>query len=233
MRAINLTPPVRFLVRGSACVILMLTLWWLVPFSPLLFLLRTTAGVAGTLLFGVTPKFTITESDNGDWAFHVPLDATLPRTRRRHTPQPIDSIDFDMARADTGAFTFGLPVFWGLVLAAGDLRRNLRPLLLGTLAMAASEVALLLLTAQILARDSLAPMLRSHDAVGAWLLKFGQYFSESALPYVLPFVIALGLHRGLRQRIFHWAVPVAGDPPAEKARNGSRIDRKKSRAKRR
>ena len=188
-------PATRFLLRGSALVVVLLTLWWLVPWNPLQFLLRQAAHVTGAL--------SITEIANGDWTFEVPLEATLPRTLTNPVPEQIHSIDFDLDRSDAGAFSFGLPVFWAVMLAAPGLRRNLRPLLLGTLAMALLEVALLLITAETLAHQSLAHLLHSQDPLGTWFLTFSNYLAVNSIPYVLPFAIALWLHRELRDQIFH------------------------------
>jgi hypothetical protein len=197
----NLPPATRFLLRGSALVVVLLTLWWLAPWNPLLLLLRQAARVSGAML--LSPTLSITEIANGDWTFEVPLEATLPRTLTNPVPEQIHSIDFDLARSDAGAFSFGLPVFWAVMLAAPGLRRNLRPLLLGTLAMALLEVALLLITAETLAHQTLAHLLHSEDPIGTWCLTFSNYLAVNSIPYVLPFAIALWLHRELRAQIFH------------------------------
>jgi hypothetical protein len=199
----NLTPPLRFLLRGSALVAALLTLWWVVPLNPLLFLLRHTAPVIGGVLWSGPSTLTITEIANGDWTFQVPLEATLPRTAANPAAQQIHSIDFDLARSDAGAFTFGVPAFWAVMLAAPRLRRNLRPLLLGTLAMALFETALVLITAQTLAHASLAHLLRSENPIEGWIFKFTEYLAVNSVPYLLPFAVALWLHRDLRGQIFY------------------------------
>lgn len=199
----NLSQATRFLVRGSALVVVLLTLWWLVPLDPLLFLLRQGARVIGAVLSPGPSTLTITEIANGDWTFKVPLEASLPRTSARPFAQQIHSIDFDLARSDASAFTFGLPVFWAVMLAAPGIRRNWRPLLWGTLVMALLEVALVLLTAETLARKSLANLLQSQDPLGSWFLKFSEYLTVNSIPYLLPFVVALWLNRELRDQIFH------------------------------
>jgi hypothetical protein len=198
----SLSPATRFLLRGSALVVALLTLWWLSPLNPLLSLLRqTTLGIGAVLAPGPS-TLTITEIDNGDWAFTVPIEATLPRTADRPGALRIHSIDFDLARSDAGAFTFGLPVFWAVMLAAPGLRRNLRPLLWGTLAMALSEVALVLITAETVAHMSLANLLPVQDPMGGWFLRFSQHLTVNSIPYLLPFAVALWVHRELREQIF-------------------------------
>ena len=231
MSAINLSPATRFLLRGSVLVAILLALWWLVPFNPLLFVLRKTVGFSGSFLFAGSAAFTVTEADNGDWTFQVPLEATLPRTDVNAAPQQINSIDFDLARSDEGAFTFGLPVFWAVVLAAGNVRRNLRAMLLGTLAMGVVEIALVLITAEILARKSLAQMLQSHDPLQAWLLKFSEYLAVNAIPYLLPFAVAIWLHPELRGQILYRSAPVAvADPPIPvRQKSGRRVKSRRMR----
>jgi hypothetical protein len=202
----NLSQATRFLLRGSALVVVLLTLWWLVPLNPLLFLLRQGARVIGAVLSSGPTTLTITEIANGDWTFEVPLEATLPRSTGHPVAQQIHSIDFDLARSDAGAFSFGLPVFWAIMLAAPRIRRNLRPLLWGTLIMALLEVGLVLLTAETLAHKSLANLMNSGDPVGGWFLKFSEYLTINSVPYLLPFAVALWLHGELRDQIFHQGV---------------------------
>lgn len=214
----NLSPPARFLLRGSAFVAVLLTVWWLVPWSPLLAGLRTSAEIGGALLFNGDSPFRITETSKGDWTFKVPLHATLPPTHENPEAQSIHSLDFDLVRSDASAFTFGLPVFWAIMLAAPHLRGNLRPLLLGTVVMGALEVALVLITAQTLAHKTLAQLQQSQDPMRAWFLKFSEYLAVNAIPYLLPFAVAIWMHGELREQIFHWATTPAATPPASRSR---------------
>jgi hypothetical protein len=221
MPAISLKPQTRFLLLGSALLTGMLILWWFVLLNPLLFLLRGAVEVSGGAVFSGRSALTVTEAPSGDWTFEVPLEATLPRSLESPTPRQMHSIDFDLARSDAGAFTFGLPVYWAIMLAAPGIRRNLRPLLLGTLAMAVLEIALLLVTAEIYAHKALAQLLPSQDPLGNWFLHFSEYLSVSAIPYVIPFAVALSMHRELRGQIFHWAsaAPLPAEATAISTRN--------------
>ena len=96
------------------------------------------------LLKGSAAAFVeIDEHPSGDWTVRV----LVPATSRQPLAQQI-RIDFDMARGDAITFTFSLPVFWAIMLAAPHVRMNFRPLLRGTAVMAAMEVVLLLAFAQ-------------------------------------------------------------------------------------
>ena len=234
MPAISLSPPARFLVRGSLLLATLLTLWWLVLINPLQSLLQTAAQAGGALLFSGRSKFTITEAANRDWAFDVPIEPIVPPTPPGAVPQMLYSIGFELARSDAGGFTFGMPVFWAVILAAPKLRRNWRLLLVGTLAMAVLEVVLLLITVEILAYKSLAQILQSHDPVGGWFLRYGEYLAVNAIPYLLPFAVAIALHREVREHIFQWAAFAAASAPQapDRTRATTRGNRRRIAAKR-
>ncbi len=185
-----LKPQARFLLRGSALLVALLALWWFVLLGPMLSLLKGAAG--GFLL--------IAENPSGDWTVRVPLERTLPATPERPAQQ-IHSVDFDIRRSDVVSFTFSLPVFWAIILAAPGVRRCLRPLLLGTLLMCAVELVLLVIFAQITARNAVSQLDGAPDAGGKWVRHLGEYLIVSVLPYAVPFVVALSLHRELRGEI--------------------------------
>ena len=206
----KLKPQTRFLLRGSVLLVGLLSLWWFLLLSPMLYMLK---GAAGAFLL-------IQENASGDWTLRVPLEMTLPATPQQPVAQQVHSIDFDIPRSDVIAFTFSLPVFWAIILAAPGVRRNLRPLLVGTAVMAAVEVAMLLVFAEISARNTAAQLSGGEDAVGKWARQFGEYLLASVLPYATPFVVALSLHRGLRAEIFPWSNAVeapASAPPVDRA----------------
>ncbi len=187
-----LRPQTRFLLRGSALLIGLLTLWWFVLLGPMLYLLK---GAAGSFLL-------IVENPSGDWTLRVPLEQTLPATPQQPVAQQIHSVDFDIRRADAIAFTFSLPVYWAIILAAPGVRRCLRPLLLGTVLMSAVELVLLVVFAQITARNAVSQLGGTADAGGKWVRHVGEYLIISVLPYAVPFVVSLSLHRELRGEIF-------------------------------
>lgn len=212
MRRPDLSPPARFLLRGSLLIAVLLTIWWLVLFNPLLAMLRDASELGGALLFSGPARFQISQTAAGDWTFRVPMEATI----RDGVERRIHSIDFDLARADAGGFTFSLPVFWALMLAAPELRRNRLALLWGTLLVAALEVALVLITAEISAYSSLGQLMHLDEPARRWVLRFAGYLSVNAVPYVLPFVAALWLHRDLRSQILE------GTALAANGRSGTR-----------
>jgi len=202
----KLKPQTRFLLRGSALLVGMLSLWWFLLLSPMLYVLK---GAAGAFLL-------IQENPSGDWTLRVPLEKTLPATPQQ-PEQQVHSIDFDVRRSDVIAFTFSLPVYWAIILAAPGVRKNFRALLLGTAVMAAVEVAMMLVFAEISARNTVALLVAGGgDGVAGWARLFGGYLLASVLPYATPFVVALWLHRGLSEAIFPWsnAVKAAAPLPA-------------------
>ncbi len=146
--------------------------------------------------------------------------ACLPRICGR-TPQQIHSIYFDIPRSDVITFTFSLPVYWAIVLATPGLRRNLRDLLLGTACMCAAELALLLVFARITAVGAACQLAGGGDATGKWIRNFGVYLVVNVLPYAIPFIVALSLHRDLRREVFAMGsirAPLDGGGPVEQRR---------------
>ena len=218
-----LKPQIRFLLRGSALLGGLLTLWWFVLLGPMLYLLKG----AGEVFMHIE------ETPNGGWTLRVPLEKTLPATPQHPFAQQIHSIDFDMPRSDTIAFTFSIPVYWAIVLAAPGLRRSLRPLLLGTALMSVVEVAMLLVFAGITARNVASQLGGTGgttgdvtgDAAGQWIRHVGEYLIANVLPYAVPFVLALSLHRELRAAVFPWGREAAAPAPTT---SGERLPRRRA-----
>jgi hypothetical protein len=208
-------PHARFLVRGSALLILLLVLWWFLLLNPLLYLLRASAGTFGSLILGGDSRQFVTETPSGDWSFRVPLEVVAPNLPQRSGPAQIHSIDFDMARSDVNAFTFSLPVYWAIILAAPGIRRSLRPLIFGTILVAILEIVLLLIFAEICALNA-ASQLAPQSGLTKWFLHFGEYLVVTVIPYAAPFLIAISAHRELRSQVFGWgegSAPPGGRPP--------------------
>jgi hypothetical protein len=222
----KLKPQTRFLLRGSALLIGLLTLWWFVLLNPMVAVLEGAGGVLGGLVFGAKSGELINESPSGGWTFRVPLEMTVPASPEQPVAQQVHSIDFDIPRGDVIAFTFSIPVFWAIALAAPGLRRNLGPLGVGTLVMAGVELLLLLLFAKIAAYKAGAQLVPV-SAIFAWMLHVGEYLTVSVLPYALPFVVALAVNRELRGQIFqggnvpHMASTIVRKNPSMKSRRST------------
>jgi hypothetical protein len=201
MRPVN--PKTQFLLRGSILLIASLTLWWFVLLDPLLLLLRWSVELTG----GSGQVVGLTAS--GDWTFHFTAGRQV--------------VYFDIPREDVRTFTFGLPVFWAIILAAGDLRRALRPLAIGTVFVAALETLMLLATVRLAAHDVAAGMAPgAQDAFTAWLVRVGRYLVVGVLPDAMPFLAALALHRGLRSQILPFTAPAMRKTVAATVKEGRR-----------
>jgi hypothetical protein len=207
----------RFLLRGSALLISLLILWWCALLGPMLYLLRSAAG--GFVL--------IADDPSGDWTLRVSIEKILPATPLRPVAQRIQSIDFDMPRGDALTFTFSLPVYWAIILAAPRVKRNLCPLLLGTAIMSAVEVALLVAFAYITAYNAVSQLGGPGEADGRWIRHLGEYMVVNVLPYIVPFAVALSLNRELRGKVFPFSkepkVPaparLRGSPQRRRSKN--------------
>lgn len=181
----------RFLLRGSLLLTGILALWWLALQPPLLFLLRVSEETVMSLLPGAGPARAIAVDAAGDWNFRVPVDDTRLEAG---SLVRVDSVEFTIPRHDVLLFTFSLPLFWALMLAAPDVRSHLAALLWGTGALAAFEVLLLLGFVEINARGMVGWS-------GRWL-ELATYLATSVLPFFAPLAAALALHRDLRALIF-------------------------------
>jgi hypothetical protein len=212
-----LSPQTRFLLRGSGLLVGLLIFWWFLLLPPMLYVLKGAAGVF----------LQIEEDPSGDWTLRVPLEKTVAATPRQPVAQQVHSIDFDMARGDAIAFTFSLPVFWAIILAAPGVRRNLRALVAGTALMAAVELAMLLVFAEISARGTAAQLGGDDEPAGKWARHLGEYLIAGVLPYATPFVIALSLHGELRDAIFPQNRNVEAASPPLEGRGGRRRSKKK------
>jgi hypothetical protein len=184
-------PQTRFLLRGSALLIGLLTLWWFVLLAPMLYLLK---GATGLFL-------SVEENSTNGWTLRVPLEQTLPPTPQQPVPRQIRSVDFDIPRSDVVTFTFSLPVYWAIILAAPGVTRSLRPLLLGTMVLSATEIALLLGFAQLTAFGAASQMTGNGQAIGLWFRQVGVYLVVNVIPYMAPFAVALWLHQQLRSEV--------------------------------
>ena len=82
----KLKPQTRFLLRGSALLIGLLTLWWFALLNPMLAVLQGSGGVLGGLILGGKNGELINENPSGDWTFCVPLELTVPASPEQPVP---------------------------------------------------------------------------------------------------------------------------------------------------
>jgi len=203
-------PQVRLLLRGSALLITMLSLWWLVLQPPMLFLLRLSGSISLRLLSNADSTEPIAVDALGDWNFHIPIEDTLGETIQKNGPVQFRNIEFTIPRQDVVIFTFSLPVYWAMVLATPIGR--IRALIWGTALVFMVEVACLLVHVEIIAYASAAQLHLAADGLGTWSREFGSRLVVSVIPFAAPVVAAVALHRGLKSQIF----PVS-NPPIAKA----------------
>jgi hypothetical protein len=207
-------PQTRFLLRGSVLLISLLLLWWFFLVNPLLFLLRGALEASGSVLYGGAARELVSEAPSGDWSFRVPIEILLPPSPQQPTGAQVQSIEFDMPRSDVTAFTFSLPVYWAIILAAPGIRRAMRPLILGTVLVAILEIVLVVWFVEISAHKVAAQLYAPQSGTASWLLRFGEYLVVNVIPYAAPFLIAIALHRELRWQMLRWGSAEAA-PAAE------------------
>ena len=196
-----------FLLRGSLLLVVFLTLWWLALRSPMLFLLRVSAEVPLRLLAGSAASLTVDPA--GDWAFSLPVaDAKF------------HSIDFTVPRSDLMVFTFGLPVYWAIALAASP--RGFGTLIKGSVLLAAIEIVSLLGFVKCEAWSVMAQLRSSSGGLAQWSLELGNYLTANVVPDTAPFLIAVSLHSQLRAQIFPSGSPPAAPPGSSAALKSKR-----------
>ena len=201
-------PQLNFLLRASAALIALSAIWWFLLLGPLFVAFRQTAELLGGLLFGRSTCSLIRETISGGWDFCVPAASANVR-----------SIEFEMPRSDLYIFTFGLPVYWAILLAAPpkSRRTQVRVLVLGTVLTGLLEVGAFLV---FLKTYAFAVVAQSQPITGLtqWLVEFSQYLELNVAPDLSPFVAALVLLRDLRVQILGWTkVTIAARVPAGKA----------------
>src|ERR1035437_1488704 len=135
----------RLLPRASARLISVPLLWWFFLVNPLLFLWRGAAEASGSVFYGGCVGELVSEAPSGDWSFRVPMEIGVPPSPRQPAGPPggkVHSIEFDMPRPDVTAFTFSLPVYGAIILAAPGIRCAMRPPILGTVLLAILKIIL-------------------------------------------------------------------------------------------
>jgi hypothetical protein len=134
------------------------------------------------------------------------------------------SIDFTVPRSDLMVFTFGLPVYWAIALAATP--RGFGALIKGSVLLAAIEILSLLGFVKCEAWSVMAQLHSSSSGLAQWSLELGNYLTANIIPDAAPFLIAVSLHRQLRSQIFP-----SGPSPAAPADSSApqKIRRRRSR----
>jgi hypothetical protein len=194
-----------FLLRSTVLVILFQTLWWFLLLNPLLFLLKGSVKIFGSMIYNSNVQQFLTETDSGEWEFQTSRALDLPNQSR----QPGFSkkaLTITMQPSDFYFFTFGIPVFWAIILASG-IRRSYRPMILGTIAMTVIETALALALVELTAYRIMAQVSGSRGEFAEWFVRFGYSIVLLVIPFIAPFLVAIALHRELRWQIFRWGNP--------------------------
>ena len=192
-------PRTRLLVRGPAALIAMAGLWWLLLPAPLIFVFRHAAQFLASASCeesaGTAPA---------EWKLLVPVDLVIPGVPSAE-PSRMHSVEFSVAHSDFLTFTVGLPIFWALMLAVPWNRKHMQPLIWGTVLTAALEIASLVLYLKTSAHVAMVQNYPSLDRNGNWFYFVAQYVAMNGFPNVIPFAVALTLHRELRQQILGFA----------------------------
>jgi hypothetical protein len=216
---LRLEPQFRFLLRGSALMVIVLAVWWLALRRPMLFLLRASESVALRLLAHSDGAEPITIDEAGDWNFRVPVDDTGEAVPGENVRVKIRAMEFTMPRADVVLFTFSVPVYWAIVLAASRSRPSVRTLAWGTAVVGLVEVLALLAHAEIFAYGAAAQLHPAAEGLAAWSRDFGARLIVGVVPFATPVLAAVALLDDLRSAIL--GLPIVERRPV----GGSRGER--------
>jgi hypothetical protein len=196
------SPQLRFLGRTVLVFLVLLTLWWLVLLDPMLFLLRGAGNLLVSALPGADSTFGITLDPQNDWSIRLPVSTALLRkwgaAQFSEGPAVYRGIRLTLPRRIPNILTVGLPLFWSVILAAPITRRTGRILAIGSAVLAALAPPLLLVCAMQLARNVLLP---GGAGAAGYLIDLVAYLATAVIPCVVPVLLAVGLHRELRETI--------------------------------
>jgi hypothetical protein len=107
-------------------------------------------------------------------------------------------IRLTLPRRIPNILTVGLPLFWSVILAAPLTRRTVRILATGSAVLAVLAPPLLLVCAMQLARTVLVP---NSTGPALYMIDLTAYLATAVIPCVVPVLLAVGLHRELRETI--------------------------------
>jgi hypothetical protein len=203
-------PQLRFLFRGSVLLIGILALWWIALRPPMLAALRVLEETA-------TPA-AISVNESGDWDFRMPVNDVHQEPSGMVR---VNHVEFTMPRSDVTLFTFSLPVFWAIVLAAPFSRSQVHALLWGTLAMTLVEVLLLFSAVELNTQAMVAHWHPADDGWWKWWRQFAGYLVTGVVPFFAPVFLAIAFSRELRITILQFAGPATKRPPQRAKRRAA------------
>jgi hypothetical protein len=208
------SPQFRFLLRGSSLLLALLALWWWVLLTPMLGGMRVATDLILRTLPGGSSVGSVTLGSGKDWVLRVPMPAALAnqdsvqRAFGRAPGAPavkVRSFKLAIAEGIPTFFLLSFPLFWALVLAAPRMRRLGRVVAIGTGLLALlAELSLLLYTAFSIEIN--LHLVTSSAAAAIW--RGAEYLNVNVVPYLVPLLLAVWLHEGLRAQIFSREAPL-------------------------
>jgi len=196
------SPQLRFLGRTVLIFLLLLAIWWLVLLDPMLLLLRGAGNLLLSVLPGADSTYSINLDANGDWSVRLPVSTALLRKwgapQLSEAPVAYRGIRLTLPRRIPNILTVGLPLFWSVILAAPLTRRTVGILATGSAVLAVLAPPLLLVCAMQLARTVLVP---NSTGPALYMIDLIAYLATAVIPCVVPVLLAVGLHRELRETI--------------------------------
>ena len=198
-------PQLRFLLRGSLLVVVMLTVWWMLLLDPLLGALRVSTGLALHLVPGNGSTAHATSDPSGNWVLQVPLPGFIQRSDAAQKmfdpalrPVRLPSLKLAVARDVPVLFSLVFPLFWAAALAAPFSRRTWKILLAGTALVSLVSIGGIILYSIYMIDRNIGYTTGASNTV----LNFFEYLNMYVVPYAAPLLIALALNADLRAQIF-------------------------------
>ena len=223
------SPQLRFLLRGSACFVVLLAVWWFGLLHPMLDGLQLSTDLTLRLLAGWKDTGSVTVSSNGDWIVRLPIPESVARQDAVQKafgrapgapPVKVRSIRLAIAERIPTFFTLSFPLFWAVMLA-GPLAWGLwRPIAMGTALLWGLAVVSVIFYAAFSAENNMA---LAGPGLASILWNGAEYLNVNVVPYMTPLLLGLGLNRGLRGQVFLWdPLPVELPAPSAEAAKSSR-----------
>jgi len=202
---VRTNPQLRFLLRGSLLVVVMLIVWWMFLLDPLLDALRVSTGLALHLAPGNGSTARAIDDPAGNWVLVVPLPAFVQRSAAVQKmfdpairPVRLPSLKLAISRDVPVLFSLVFPLFWAAALAAPFNRRTSKILLAGTALVYFISVGSIILYSVYMIDRNLGYTTGAANTV----LNFFEYLNMYVVPYAAPLLVALALNSDLRAQIF-------------------------------